>query len=807
MQDMKVMKVRIEKTLSHRPEVVSPWDLHDLVFMFCMPVMSSWLLAASGRGRLTSSRPDDEIVGPVMAKKSRGRRKATRGPQVSPTAAAVAMVPLSPVPPHRRLKVFSLDPAADARLEHSLISRSVLPVAWESLAPGPVGEYLEVVDVDPSSGCVYDPIDLSEPDLLAQDGLSPSSGNPQFHQQMVYAVAMKTIANFEEVLGRKILWAERQRDSDGRFIDDPAARYVRRLRIYPHALREQNAYYSPAKAALLFGYFNAPTTDPRDELPGGVVFSCLSHDIIAHETTHAILDGMHRQMLDPSNRDMVAFHEAFADIVAIFQHFTMPGLLLDQIARTRGSLESNSLLAQLAAQFARATGRGDALRNALGTFKKERREPPDPSALGRTSEPHERGAILVAAVFDAFLRMYETRVADLRRIATGGTGVLPKGDIHPDLATRFAEEAVQLSQRVLNMCIRAIDYLPPVDVTFGDYLRAVVTADADFYPDDPRRSRLAFIESFRDRGIYPLDVRALAEDALRWTQFPADADAGASAGRAVLREILPPPPVLRTMASAYDSTQQMLALLRGNQNETADTESVNNEIWNDFRAKNFDGAAQRFLAATWQPASLSSAPDRSLHGQRYPRYQMERMFAQFLHGWIAHKARANPNDAERNKQVAWHLGLDFKSLGTRNLKLEVRAVRPTVRLRSDGRSKVELLVVLVQRRRVELLSDPQDPSSPVMLAPDGTTPLTFSFRGGATLIIDPETGGVTYAIGKNILSQGRLERQMAYLHEQLTEQGTAAIARFGLTEDFNQAKRSQEPFAVAHSSSRDAGTY
>ena len=58
-------------------------------------------------------------------------------------------------------------------------------------------------------------------------------------------------------------------------------------------------------------------------------------------------------------------------------------------------------------------------------------------------------------MFDAFVRMYGTRVADLRRIATGGTGELPKGDIHPDLAHRFAEEAVRLSQRVLNMCIRA----------------------------------------------------------------------------------------------------------------------------------------------------------------------------------------------------------------------------------------------------------------------------------------------------------------------------------------------------------------
>jgi len=200
-------------------------------------------------------------------------------------------------PAHRRLQVFSLDPAVDVQLEDSLVSRSVLPVAWERVAPGPVGEYLEVVDVDPSSRCVYDPVNLDDPDLLAQDGLSPSAGNPQFHQQMVYAVAMRTIANFERVLGRKVLWAERRYDEQGRPIVDPTARYVPRLRLYPHALRDQNAYYSPAKVALLFGYFNATSVNPVEELPGGVVFTCLSHDIIAHEMTHAILDGMHRRKI------------------------------------------------------------------------------------------------------------------------------------------------------------------------------------------------------------------------------------------------------------------------------------------------------------------------------------------------------------------------------------------------------------------------------------------------------------------------------------------------------------------------------
>ncbi|OSJ13533.1 hypothetical protein BST63_16445 [Bradyrhizobium canariense] len=100
--------------------------------------------------------------------------------------------------------------------------------------------------------------------------------------------------------------------------------YIPRLRIYPHALREANAYYSPQKRALLLGYFRAGGAAVGANLPGGTIFSCLSHDIIAHEMSHAIVDGMHRMYLEPCNPDSLAFHEGFADIVALFQHFTMP---------------------------------------------------------------------------------------------------------------------------------------------------------------------------------------------------------------------------------------------------------------------------------------------------------------------------------------------------------------------------------------------------------------------------------------------------------------------------------------------------
>jgi hypothetical protein len=141
---------------------------------------------------------------------------------------------------------------------------------------------------------------------------------------------------------------------------------------------------------------------------------------------------------------------------------------------------------------------------------------PDPADYQRIVEPHARGALLVAAVFDAFLAIYKTRVADLLRIYTGGTGVLPSGAIHPDLVNRLAREASKSAGHVLNMCIRALDYSPPVDITFGEYLRAIVTADFDLVSDDRYNYRVAFVEAFRRRGIYPRDLATLSVDTLRW---------------------------------------------------------------------------------------------------------------------------------------------------------------------------------------------------------------------------------------------------------------------------------------------------
>lgn len=118
-----------------------------------------------------------------------------------------------PQPPMRHLRVYAFDPQASTRPETASFNVAVIALRWEqeeldeTLAPGPINAYLEVIDIDPVSGQFYDPIDLNDPLLLAQNGLPPSEGDPRFHQQMVFAVAMNTIRAFERALGRVVLWS------------------------------------------------------------------------------------------------------------------------------------------------------------------------------------------------------------------------------------------------------------------------------------------------------------------------------------------------------------------------------------------------------------------------------------------------------------------------------------------------------------------------------------------------------------------------------------------------------------------------
>ena len=394
-----------------------------------------------------------------------------------------------PQPPFRPLRIYALDPMRlDDSGEGFVTPRAVLNVEYEELRPGPIGERFQVIDFDGSRNVFYEPVDLDDPRIIMTQGLTPTETEPRFHQQMVYAVASSVWSACEAALGRRI------------------GLHQGGLKIFPHAFYGENAYYDPDRTALLFGYFQADDSDPGPNLPGQFVFTCLSHDVVAHETTHAVVDRLRPGFNEATNPDVTAFHEAFADLVAIFRHFTLDQVLIDAINKNKADVTSADAISGLARQFGFATSQQQALRDAFD-------EKPDPTRLAKTLEPHARGVILVQAIFAAYRTTYLARVQDLLRLASGGTGILAEGRPHPDLVRRLAREASATAQLFFERCVQAFTYLPPIDVTFPDFLRAIVTVDAVMSPSDDS-IRTSIIEACRRRGIYATQAGSLADQAI-----------------------------------------------------------------------------------------------------------------------------------------------------------------------------------------------------------------------------------------------------------------------------------------------------
>ncbi|HZB25726.1 MAG TPA: hypothetical protein VE379_06320, partial [Vicinamibacterales bacterium] len=421
----------------------------------------------------------------------------TLGRAVTATRIAERYQTVKTDPPQRRLKVFTQDPAT-SRFDAAVAD---VGLPFEHLEAGPTGQLFEIVDYNETRRETYRPVELDTVDLALRGGLTPSTTDPRFAQQMTYALASATYDRFFRALGRHPSFG---------FDAAPGEPHVR-LKIRPHARMEENAWYDPDLRELAFGYFKAGPESRWKTQPGDLVYTALSHDVVVHEMSHALLDGMRAQFLVPTNEDVSAFHEGFADLVAVFQRFSHAELVRHAMGRAKGQLTSH-LLTEMARQFGQTASDGDG-RTALRTAILDTGGPEDDVLkkfrYEHSTEEHDRGAVLVTAVFEAFRRVFDRKTERFRKIAGPGEPSAALIDV-------LADEARDLAGQFLNVIIRAVDYCPPVDITFGEYLRALITADADVVPADPWGYREALVLAFRRYGVTVPHVPDLSEDALLW---------------------------------------------------------------------------------------------------------------------------------------------------------------------------------------------------------------------------------------------------------------------------------------------------
>lgn len=616
--------------------------------------------------------------------------------------------------------------------------------------PGPLGEYIEIIDYDPTKDVYYLPVELDNRFVLADHGMEPTESDPRFHQQQVYAVVMSVISQFERALGRKVTWSRIVETKD-RSTTTYAHEFIPKLRIYPHAMRQQNAYYSPDKNALLFGYFQASNNWNGNNVPGGAIFTCLSPDIVSHETTHAILHGIHPYLTRDTNQDMLAFHEGFADIIALLQRFTFRTVVEEQIRNSRGDLHSpESMLGDLAIQFGQAvSGNRRSLRSFLVEKDKDgkwQHIKPDPGKIHSVMEPHSRGALLVAAVFDAFASLYKHRTADLIRLASNGTGILEMGDIDPDLVKRLSSEACSIADKMMIICIRALDYCPPADLSFGDYLRALVTADVEHNPGDEEGLRYAIVESFRKWGIVPDDINTFSLDSLKWK-----APSIHYANQEKLEDLA------NTIKYAFDATYEGKA-----RNPRIDDilKSIERILRENNRRTIFDETQHLAVFI------------HDLFGTKFK--DVMRKGTETLLGMDFQAITYNYTEIDANgKEVERTLTAPARG------KFQVYKCRPLIVPDPDsGTTRKVMVIMFLQKVFVKLAGTSYQ----------GIFPKDeYAYRGGASLIVDMANYEIKYVISKSVRNAERLIAQLNY-----------AASNYSAGDNSALLMQEGEPFASLH---------
>lgn len=179
------------------------------------------------------------------------------------------------------------------------------------------------------------------------------------------------------------------------------------LRVYPSAGQEMNAYYD--RSSLKFFYH---------PYRGRNVYFSDSCDIVAHELGHAFLDAMRPDFWSVQSLEIWSFHEAFSDIVAMFNLMCYDKAVLAALEQTGGNMRRSNVISRLAEEVGQmirnVTQDSSYLPDALRNPATERFKYVDPSGLPRetrnnllAAECHSFGRVFSAAWYEIFVRIFE----------------------------------------------------------------------------------------------------------------------------------------------------------------------------------------------------------------------------------------------------------------------------------------------------------------------------------------------------------------------------------------------------------------
>ena len=340
----------------------------------------------------------------------------------------------------------------------------------EVFLDGPVSGRLAVIDLDPATnrlrrGARFQPPAGDRPGTYSIANETDFE-SPDFMQVSVFGTVLRTMEMFEEAdtLGRELAWA----------FGAP------QLLIVPRAGEWANAFYERESHSLQFFHF--PSKSDHNEL--ATVYTSLSADIVCHETGHAIVDGIAPDLYNAITPQSLALHEAIADLTALVMSFRSRTVRETVLQQTDGSIEDSTAFTRLAEEFGAALDpdrRRFYLRNLLNDRKLGDREVDE-------TDPHDLSEVLTGALYTVMVKLHEQ---EKRRLAEA------------EQISEYSASGKAIfiaAERFQRMMFRALDYLPPGEISFADYGRAIIASDQAAHPDAPDGRRW-ICDEFVRRGI------------------------------------------------------------------------------------------------------------------------------------------------------------------------------------------------------------------------------------------------------------------------------------------------------------------
>ncbi len=287
---------------------------------------------------------------------------------------------------------------------------------------------------------------FKQPKVDEQGNMLYSPEDPRFDGPNAYFIANQTLEMAEKYAGRSIPWGfsnELSRDQ---------------LIIHPHLLKDEaNAFYSSETGSVnLSHYVNREGATER---------TASQADVVAHETGHAILDGMRPTWLHSMSVASGGFHESFGDMMSILRALNEDSVLAELKQETGGQLLIPNIVSSVGEQIGNtiygAKSKGS-LRQAINDTKYS-----DAAFLpfmdrtgeyaGLGTECHAYSKLFTAAFYDMFNGIYE------------------EANSSPDVS--FKEAVVQARDTAGKLLFKAIDLSPVGDVSYKEMALAFMKAD------------------------------------------------------------------------------------------------------------------------------------------------------------------------------------------------------------------------------------------------------------------------------------------------------------------------------------------